>query len=345
MEISKLLNVIAIIVIAGTLMSCGTEYQPSSDDDGDQQPDNSDTTSTTLTPNEPVPADATLEAVTWNIEGYGTGFTGPGDDDEELQLKNIIRITDSLKADFYAFEEVADQQSLDNILDNMKGFRGFVADYIGQSLLRMAVAYNTNTIDSLTSGTIKDVTGISNSDWEDYWANGRTPLYFKFRYTFQGNSQEFYAVVLHGKANTGSQSEQAKAYERRKNAAEGLYQYLNTNKPDANIIMLGDYNDDLDESIYQKSDGSYPDTPYQDFVSDTQNYDVLSKKFSDAGESASVNYDDIIDHITISDELFDSYVKNSVQIYDAPLEYITSYGQTTSDHLPVWAKFDVTVSN
>ncbi|NIT57696.1 MAG: hypothetical protein GWN00_16135, partial [Aliifodinibius sp.] len=58
------------------------------------------------------------------------------------------------------------------------------------------------------------------------------------------------------------------------------------------------------------------------------------------GESASINYDDIIDHITISDELFDEHIQNSTLIHD-PRSYIDNYGSTTSDHLPVWAKFEI----
>ncbi|MDZ7681953.1 MAG: hypothetical protein U5J63_09660 [Fodinibius sp.] len=46
----------------------------------------------------------------------------------------------------------------------------------------------------------------------------------------------------------------------------------------------------------------------------------------------------------MSNELFDNYVQNSTAVYDAPQSYIDNYGETTSDHLPVWAKFDITPS-
>lgn len=50
---------------------------------------------------------------------------------------------------------------------------------------------------------------------------------------------------------------------------------------------------------------------------------------------------DLIDHVTMSDELFRFYIDESAAVYDAPLNYISDYEATTSDHLPVWAKFDV----
>jgi len=289
-----------------------------------------------------VPADPTLETVTWNLQWYGSNFSGPTD--FTLQTKNIVRVVDSLNADLYAFEEVNHQKSLDDIVTHMPGYKGFTADYISRDQ-QMAVVYNTTTIDSLEAGPISagDVREEYQADWSYFWASGRLPLYFRFTYTFENTTKEFYAVVIHGKANYGETAgEYAEAYERRKKAAEGLYYYLQDHKPDANIILLGDYNDDVDQSIYYITEGNYAETPYYKFVNDQTHFDVLTKKLSDSGISASVNYEDIIDHITISDELFDEYVTNSTAVYDEPQSYITDYGQTTSDHLPVWAKFDVT---
>lgn len=329
----------AILIL---LVSCGTPYEAEEDTGEEQQEDEEQ-----IEQNDPVSPDGVLETVTWNIEGYGDGTYGSenwGPSNEHQQTKNVLQVADSLKADLYAFQEIYSQQALEDISENMKGYKGFVANHINGKQ-KMAFIYNTNTIDSLEAGSISDVREEYQSDWSYYWASGRTPLFFRFNYTYQNTTQEFYAVVIHGKANTGSNSEEyAEAYQRRQKAAEGLYYYLKDNKPDANIILLGDYNDDVDQSIYYEGDNVYQETPYDEFVEDTENFEVITKKLSDAGESASINYDDIIDHITISDELFDEHVQNSTLIHD-PRSYINSYGSTTSDHLPVWAKFDVTAAS
>ncbi|TYP95552.1 Endonuclease/Exonuclease/phosphatase family protein [Fodinibius salinus] len=329
--------VFIFFLVFALISGCGTEYQPSEEDKEDQEPQEE----TNLPTTDAVAADANLDAVTWNLLGYGTGFTGPSDTLQ--QTKNIISVIDSLDADLYAFQEVAGQRDLDKIVDQMKEFKGFVTDFVPRSQ-KMAVAYNTNTIDSLEAGSIKNVANISNNDWSYYWASGRIPLYFRFNYTFGNTTKEFYAVVIHGKA-----SAEYEAYQRRKKAAEGLYTYLQNNKPDANIILLGDYNDDVDKSIYSSEDQNgnevYQQTPYYNFVNDTQNFEVITKKFSDTDESASVNYSDIVDHITMSDELSNLYVDNSTDIYKEPQSFITNYGTTTSDHLPVSAAFDITASN
>jgi len=311
--------------------SCGTSYQPEEEDPEEEQEQIEDTDS--------VPANETLETVTWNLQWYGSGFNGPPD--FEQQTKNIVRVVDSLDADLFAFEEVNGQDNLDKIVTHMKGFHGFIAKHVSKSQ-KMAFAFNTQTIDSLDSGAITDVRQEYKDDWKYYWANGRIPMYFSFTYTYKDHKVPFYAIVIHAISNYGDDKDED--YNRRIKAAEGLYYYLKDHKPDANIIMLGDYNDDVDESIYYDNNGNHLKTPYYQFVNDDANFEVITKKLSDSGQSASVNYEDIIDHITISDELFDNYVQNSTAVYDAPLSYIDNYGNTTSDHLPVWAKFDVTVS-
>ena len=322
------------------LASCGTPYQAEEDPDEEQEEEQEEQ----IEQNDPVSPDGVLETVTWNLLGFGTGFTGPSDWD--LQTKNIVEVVDSLDADLYAFQEVADQEALNNIVQYMDGYSGFTASHVPRSQ-KMAFVYNTNTIDSLEAGSIEDVREEYQNDWSFYWASGRTPLFFRFNYTYENTTQEFYAVVIHGKANTGSSSEEyAQAYERRKKAAEGLYYYLLDNKPEANVILLGDYNDDVDESIYyEESPDNYAQTPYYQFVNDTDDFDVITEPLSEAGESASVNYEDLIDHITISDELFDEHIQNSTEVYYDPQSYIENYGNTTSDHLPVWAKFDITTTS
>lgn len=329
------LQAIGILLISCLfLASCGTEYNP------EEAPENE------ISKAEPVAPDKTLETVTWNLEWYGDGTYSEqsgneGPSDETQQLKNILKVTDSLNADLYAFQEIYSQKALNDISKNMSGYRGFVANHINW-IQKTAVIFNTNTIDSLASGSITNVREEYQQDWEYYWA-GRLPMYFSFNYTFENTTEEFYAVIIHGKANTGDNDEEYKeAYERRKRAAEGLYYYLKDHKPNANIILLGDYNDDVDQSIYYNSEGKYQETPYYQFVNDSTNFDVITKELSDSGQSASINYEDLIDHITVSDELFDNYVQNSTAIYNAPQSYIDNYGHTTSDHLPVWAKFDVT---
>lgn len=314
----KAIYLLAVSLIIVT--ACGTPYQPEEDPQEEQEEQ--------LEENNSVPADGILETVTWNLEWYGDGPSGNGPSDEQQQTKNILQVTDSLKADLYAFQEMYSQQALDDITKNMEGYRGFVAKHIDW-IQKTAFVFNTNAIDSVSSGAISD--GQSSNAWA-----GRYPLFFEFDYNYEGNSYPIYAIVIHAKAFDDQES-----YQRRKNAAEDLYNYLMEEKPEAHIIFLGDYNDDLDESIYQNEE-----TPYLPFVENDEYFEPITKVLSEEGKSSTVGYDDMIDHITMSNELYPFYMDGSAHVFqfDKEGDFIDDYGETTSDHYPVWAKFDLTTA-
>lgn len=332
----RLIFGILILAIALSLFkACGGTTGFEADDEEELQK---------ILPAEPVAPDGILEAVTWNTEWYGS--TGNGPDDEFRQTKNIVRVLDSLDADLYAMQEIYSQQAFNDITEPMTGYHGFTGDFVDRGQ-QMAFLYNTNTIDSLEAGEISaaEVREVYREDWEWNWADGRSPLYFRFNYSSkEGKNTEFFAVVIHAKANYGDYQE---SYKRRQMAAEGLYYYLLDEHPNANIILLGDYNDDVDQSIYyeeQNDDEVYQETPYDEFADNTQHFRIVTKVLSENKQTASINYmdeGDLIDHITMSNELFNLYIDGSADIYEAPLEYIPNFESSTSDHLPVWAKFDM----
>lgn len=272
----------------------------------------------------PVSPDGRLETVTWNLEWYGSGGNGP--DNEDLQTQNILQVIDSLKADLYAFQEVFDQEALNRIVLPMKGYRGFVSPHISW-IQKTAFVYNTATIDSISAGSLMEEEGQNRYDW----ANGRFPLFFEFDYRYQNQLTRIFAIVIHAKAFDDQES-----YQRRKQAARTLYRYLTEYQTEARIILLGDYNDDVDVSIYDASA-----TPYEDFVTPEHHFRVVTKSLSDDNFSSTVHYPDMVDHITISNELFNLIVGGSEQVYTKSETFIPDYTETTSDHYPVWAKFNL----
>lgn len=309
---------ISLLVIPLLILSaCGTPYQPEEESEPEEE------TEIEIPQAEEVSSDGILETVTWNLEWYGDDGNGPTN--ERLQTANVITIVDSLKADLYAFQEVYSQNALNDITDHMTGYSGFVADHVSWNQ-KMAFVYNTNSIDSVSAGAITD--GQSDHAWAQ-----RFPLYFQFNY--KNSNKEFYAVTIHAKAFDDKES-----YERRKTAAQDLYDYLTANKPNANIIFLGDYNDDVDESIYNSVE-----TPYEPFVTNSDHFQVVTKTLSEADKSSTVSYPDMIDHITMSNELYSIYMDNSARVFQFDDSFIEDYGNTTTDHYPVWAKFDARVSN
>lgn len=269
-------------------------------------------------------SDDTFEIVTWNLEWFGNTRNGP--DDEELQARNAATVMTRIDADVYALQEITSKPALKALANRLTGYRSFAAEHI-QIEQKTAFIYKTSTIDSLFASPIN--TFQDRDDWAQ-----RLP--FKFTLTFQsgGESQRLNIVNIHAKANTGNFSEQLESYQKRMRAADDLHRYMSELSPNEFIILAGDYNDDVDVSIFDNRP-----TPYDDFVNDDRNFRVLTANLSEEGRRSTVGFSDMIDHISISDELFGSFIAGSQQVFRAD-DIISDFGNTTSDHFPVMSVFD-----
>src|SRR5690606_37837072 len=111
---------------------------------------------------------------------------------------------------------------------------------------------------------------------------------------------------------------------------------LHANDP---FLILGDFNDELSGSIA----GSNP-SPYTNFLDNPDDYRFTSLHLDENDEetwcgNASCTSGSNLDHILITNELFDHYVEGSTDRYIELLDVISQYVSTTSDHLPVFASF------
>ncbi|HKJ44316.1 MAG TPA: T9SS type A sorting domain-containing protein [Balneolales bacterium] len=267
-----------------------------------------------------VPLGQTFDVATWNLEWFGAANQGPSDD--SLQIANVANVLKKMDADLYAVEEVSDNNAFKKLLSLLPGYRGFEANY--SQTQKTAFIYKTSTIDSLSSRLLEPA---QYGSWDYYWANGRPPLEFVFNATINGITKQFYAFDIHAKAMSDPTS-----YDRRVNASRDLKDYLDNNMSAANIIILGDYNDDVDASIYNDAV-----SPYSNFVQDSTNYRVVTSLLSKRKEASTTGYGEMIDHITISNELYPVFFDSTQQVINPT--YINNYSYTTSDHYPVWARF------
>jgi hypothetical protein len=134
------------------------------------------------------------------------------------------------------------------------------------------------------------------------------------------------------------------SYNRRVDASNRLKNHIDFLRPNAPIVVLGDFNDELERSIA----GGRP-SPYQNFVDDVDDYAFLTKPLNDQNigtfcSNAACTGGSTLDHILITDELFTAYEVNSSTRYEELLTSLDRYTSTTSDHLPVFARFNFGVS-
>jgi len=182
----------------------------------------------------------------------------------------------------------------------------------------LAFIYKTNLI---------GVDKIYEIYYGDYKPFPRSPLVMEFTF----NDQEIVIINNHFKAMPGTKNEK-----RRRDAVDKLDEYILNEHSDANVILLGDLNDTLTDTVEENVFTTFLNKPEEYKFVDLE----LAKNDSADWSYPYWKYRGHIDHILISNELYDehdnsdSYVKVvTIDKFmdgggDARYKYIT-------DHRPV----------
>jgi endonuclease/exonuclease/phosphatase family metal-dependent hydrolase/methionine-rich copper-binding protein CopC len=292
------------------------------------------------------PFTSTLNLANWNIEWFGS--TGNGPADNNLQKDNAKKVMDAIGADAYGISEIVDVTLFGSLVSSLNGGYSYViADYCSGgssagscgSAQKTAFVYKTSMFSNVSTRALLKTSTTANTNW----SNGRLPMLVTADVTKNGETKTMNFIVIHAKANTGTTAEQIDAYARRKAGVQELKDTLDAQFPTANIILMGDYNDDLDRTIAPTT-GDDTVSSYQPLVvdsTDANHYASLTLILSRAGLSSTATNPEMIDHVVISNELKASYVNASATIYTdiATLAGITNYDATTSDHFPVLTRY------
>ena len=288
----------------------------------------------------------TLEVINWTIEWFGSPLNGPTNDAQQEQ--NVKTILQNLDADIYAVSEIVDETRLANVVGQMSGYAYVISNYgshtninesnaspLGEAQ-KLAFIYKTSVFSNVTtmallSQGINSVADLTNPAY-DYWASGRFPFMLSADVTLNCITKNVKFILVHAKANTAPTTP---SYNRRKLGADSLHYTLEQNYADDNIIILGDYNDDLDQSI---TDG-FTITSWSAFTNDTDNYEPLTLPLSLAGKRSTVSHDNVIDHVVVSNEMESYYMSSTANILTDAASIVSNYGSTTSDHYPVFTRY------
>jgi hypothetical protein len=295
----------------------------------------------------------TLDIINYNIEWFG-GANGPVNN--SLQVINTGNLLQKMNADVFGLSEIIDTNALKRLTENLginkEDFGYYVSKYTSNasnptsgnyaSGQKLAFIYRTKNIKPISFEPLFYTTDVTSPDYIN-WSSGRFPLMMKAELTLSGIKKEINFILIHGKAQNSSN-----AHQRRRNAAQSLHEYIETTLKDKSVIVLGDFNDDLDETVGSKIQvgPEWPKSSYEIFTRDTSNYFPVTLQLSLNKETSMTGYSEVIDHIILSNELKEYYIKNSAQILDELANTIPDYSMTTSDHFPVKTRlrFDV-ISN
>lgn len=270
---------------------------------------------------------ATLDVASWNIEWFGS--TGSGPSNETLQLQNARDIINGTDFDIWGVAEIADQAAWNSLESQLPGYTGFLASessvtsgstYYGATEQKVGILYRSS-IATLVGAKV--ILTANDADFA-----GRPPLEVRLNVTLNGTTEQVVVIVLHMKA-----FDDVPSWQKRANAGAALKTYLDATWPTQKVIVVGDWNDDVDTSIT-----SGQATPYQNFVSDAADYTFPTRALSLAGISSTTGYPDIIDHHLNTNDLHATLVPGSVEVYRVD-SYISSYDASTSDHFPVLSRY------
>lgn len=310
----------------------------------------------------------TFDVVTYNLEFFGTDVRDKsnvefGPTNDALQIENVAKVMNKLNADVYVVQEVSDDPSIDILISkiniNGKTFDKTISTSWSYSFQdpdpnfppqKLVVLYNTKTTTvKSTKVLFKDLydqvrlgnvvlpnypgTETPEKNDDSFFSSGRLPYLVQIETNIGGIKKEINLIDLHARANSGTD---IMKYNQRKYDIDYLKTALDTDYPDSNLILLGDFNDDV------KSWVGNVNTPssYQKFVEDNTGYNALTLGISQAGAYSFLSSGGFLDHIIISNELNDEYIDKSIAVYDPRID-ILNYTTTTSDHGPVIARFEL----
>lgn len=267
-----------------------------------------------------------IEIVTWNIERF------PKTDLSDEYLGEIIK---GIRADIYLLQEIQSKSILANVVGYLKEYDYFLKT--NSTGLGLAIMYKNDVINLLSADEILA------TDMQ-YFAS-RPPLLMKVEWAKNNVTKNLSLINLHYKC-CGDDSIDVGNYDdeefRRVKANESLYNYINDNLMDDNIIVVGDWNDAIQEPENTNV--------FQIFIDDSTNYrfadmDIakgVQEDWSWQGWESSypaIHFDHILINKNLFDEFENSSIVNTIKIEEYFENGISDYDKYVSDHRPVYFKF------
>ena len=256
--------------------------------------------------------ESTLDIVTWNIKNFPKqGYT---------TIDFIVELIDSMDVDIIALQEIGSESDLNNLVSKLDGWTGgYSSDSYGYGL---AYLYKTELI----------VNNLDEIDELDNYNLTRTPFLLEINWA----GENIYIINNHYKCCGNGIIENVYDDEeyRRQQACIMTKNYIESNLTDKHVIVLGDFNDELSDVDSANI--------FQNFINDSKNYKFVDMDIA-YGYSSNWSYPSWpshLDHILITDELFDEFENEGSSVQTIHLEEYfdggwNDYEKYISDHRPV----------
>ena len=264
--------------------------------------------------------DSTFEILTWNIEWFPKNGQTTAD--------YVTAIIQTLDVDVLAIQEVDDTDMFDQMLQNLTDYEGY---YESAWFAGLAYIYKTDVIE------INDIYEIYTT--APYWSPfPRSPMVMDMTYLGENILiiNNHFKCCGDGYLDLDDPDDEET---RRYLASNLLKEYIDTNFSNNNVIVLGDLNDILTDDT--------ENNVFQMILNDSENYLFADMEIA-TGNSSEWSYPwwpSHIDHILITNELFDEFENERSKIQTIKIEEFMDggfdeYYENISDHRPVALKLE-----
>jgi endonuclease/exonuclease/phosphatase family metal-dependent hydrolase len=263
--------------------------------------------------------DYTFDVITWNLQTYPRN--------NMTTIEYVADAIRNLDADVIAIQEIMNWVAFDLLVDQLDGYDGYHAT--SDDYMDLGYIWRTDMVSEITFE-------------EPLSGNTPFPRYpLVMHMTFGG--EQFVLVNNHlkccGDGTLEDNDPQDEEY-RRALACNMLDEWIREESQGTKLILLGDLNDKLD------------DTPsnnvFQVFLDDAARYQFVDLPLADSTQRASWSWrlQAHIDHILITDELFEAFSGSLSEVQTIRLDTFLAggfgeYNTNISDHFPVGVKLDI----
>lgn len=275
--------------------------------------------------------DTLLDVAGWNVEWFGDATSGNGPSDEALQYANVKAILKNTDIDVWGLAEVSNPTTFSALLTDLATYDGVLSSF--SQTQKTALIWKKSKFDVISYGNV-----LTESTYSYDFAS-RPPLEVALKSKDNNITDTLYFYVLHLKAN--SSGDNTSNYNRRKNAVGFLKTFLDTNRKGKKCFVLGDWNDDVDQSVVYGTN-AYLETPFANFVNDSARYFFTTMALAKAGDNSYVSSQNMIDQQMITRYVKDSfYLAGSSLVMKATAAQVSGYANNTSDHYPVLSRYNM----
>ena len=246
-----------------------------------------------------------LEVMTWNIKEFPISSN---------TTNNVIEVIADIMPDIIAFQEILDLSHYYQIEDQLEAYE-FIHTNFSYGDLGIAVRKDCVQIESYSTLFLE-------YGYDFAW---RYPFKVNVIWNCGNSAIPLQIINVHFKCCTDG-------FERRLAASQILSDYINIHDPNSNIIVLGDFNDDITDSDSQNSLLPLIDNNNSYFVTSS----IASNSYYDSYPFNN-GYSSFIDHILVSNNLLSDSQNDFVSTIrlDDFMGYYY-YQNYISDHRPVF---------